>query len=292
MLLQIEGLNPHIPIHTTQYPILKNMKKITIIGSGNIGLSLAKGLVNKSYCKADQITLTRRNLKLMTNEVEAGFNVSDNNIVAIYDADIVVLAVLPQQLKKVLEEIASSINPEKQLIISVVSGVSCADVRKEIGNNVQVIRAMPNTAIAIGQSMTCIASDNANNENMKEVTTLFETVGAVVTINEDLMTSATALCACGVAFFLRSIRAASQGGVEIGFHAHDALKMAVQTAKGAADLLLLTEAHPESEIDKVTSPKGCTIAGLNEMEHNGFSSAFIKGIKLSALKAGGLYKED
>lgn len=266
-------------------------KKITIIGSGNIGLSLAKGLVNKAYCNADQITLTRRNLKLMTNEVAAGFNVSDNNIVAIYDADIVVLAVLPQQLKKVLEEIASSINPEKQLIISVVSGVSCADVRKEIGNNVQVIRAMPNTAIAIGQSMTCIASDNANSDNMKEVTTLFETVGAVVTINEDLMTSATALCACGIAFFLRSIRAASQGGVEIGFHAHDALKMAVQTAKGAADLLLLTKAHPESEIDKVTSPKGCTIAGLNEMEHNGFSSAFIKGIKLSALKAGGLYKE-
>lgn len=267
------------------------MKKITIIGSGNIGLSLAKGLVKKSYCTSEQITLTRRNLKLMDEEIAAGFNVSDNNIVAIYEADIVVLAVLPQQLKKVLEEIASSINPEKQLIISVVSGVSCADVRKEIGNNVQVIRAMPNTAIAIGQSMTCIATDNADSENVKEVTTLFETVGAVVSINEDLMTSATALCACGIAFFLRSIRAASQGGVEIGFHAHDALKMAVQTAKGAADLLLLTQAHPESEIDKVTSPKGCTIAGLNEMEHNGFSSAFIKGIKLSALKAGGLYKE-
>lgn len=268
-------------------------KKITIIGSGNIGLSLAKGLINKGYSSPDQITLTRRNLKLMNSEVSQGFNVSDNNIVAIYDADIVVLAVLPQQLKKVLEEIASSINPEKQLVISVVSGVTCADVRKEIGNNVQVIRAMPNTAIAIGQSMTCIASDNADDKNMQEVTTLFENVGAVVTINEDLMTSATALCACGIAFFLRSIRAASQGGVEIGFHAHDALKMAVQTAKGAADLLLITQSHPESEIDKVTSPKGCTIAGLNEMEHNGFSSAFIKGIKLSALKAGNLYtKED
>ena len=266
--------------------------KITIIGSGNIGLSLAKGLIKKAYCKPDQITLTRRNLKLMNDEVAAGFNVSDNNIVAIYDADIVVLAVLPQQLKKVLEEIASSINPEKQLIISVVSGVSCADVRKEIGNNVQVIRAMPNTAIAIGQSMTCIASDNAVESNMAEVTTLFETVGAVVTINEDLMTSATALCACGIAFFLRAIRAASQGGVEIGFHADEALKMAVQTAKGAADLLLQMQSHPEQEIDKVTSPKGCTIAGLNEMEHNGFSSSLIKGIKLSAIKAGALYTKE
>jgi pyrroline-5-carboxylate reductase len=267
------------------------MKKITIIGSGNIGLSLAKGLVNKHYCKAEDITLTRRNIRLMAEETAAGFKVSDDNLAAIDGVDIVVLAVLPQQLKKVLEQLAPAVNPEKQLFVSVVSGVSCADVRKELGENVQVIRAMPNTAIAIGQSMTCIASDNATDENFSEVTTLFETVGAVVTIQEDLMTSATALCACGIAFFLRSIRAASQGGVEIGFHAHDALKMAVQTAKGAADLLLLTESHPESEIDKVTSPKGCTIAGLNEMEHYGFSSAFIKGIKLSAKKAGGLYNE-
>jgi len=266
-------------------------KKITIIGSGNIGLSLAKGLVNKNYCKAEDITLTRRNIKLMTEEIAEGFKVSDNNLAAIEDVDIVVLAVLPQQLKKVLEQLALAIDPSKQLFVSVVSGVSCADVRATLGENVQVIRAMPNTAIAIGQSMTCTASDNASDENMNEVTTLFETVGSVVTIQEDLMTSATALCACGIAFFLRSIRAASQGGVEIGFHAHDALKMAVQTAKGAADLLLLTQSHPEGEIDKVTSPKGCTIAGLNEMEHHGFSSAFIKGIKLSAKKAGGLYNE-
>ncbi len=267
------------------------MNKITIIGSGNIGLSLAKGLVNKSYCQADDITLTRRSLKSLSEEATKGFKVSDNNKVAIYDASVIVLAVLPQQLKKVLEEIAPAVSPEKQIVVSVVSGVTCADVRDKLGNNVQVIRAMPNTAIAIGQSMTCIASDNASDEQMERVTKMFETVGAVVTINEALMTSATALCAFGIAFFLRGIRAASQGGVEIGFHAHDALKMAVQTAKGAADLLLQTQSHPEGEIDKVTSPKGCTIAGLNEMEHNGFSSAFIKGIKLSALKAGGLYND-
>lgn len=267
------------------------MNKITIIGGGNIGLSLAKGLVRKAYCQAEDITLTRRNLKSLSDEAAMGFNVSDNNRGAIHDAGIIVLAVLPQQLKRVLEEIAPAISPEKQLVVSVVSGVTCADVRHTLGNQVQVIRAMPNTAIAIGQSMTCIASDNAADEQLERVTKLFETVGAVVTINEDLMTSATALCACGIAFFLRSIRAASQGGVEIGFHAHDALKMAVQTAKGAAELLLQTQSHPEGEIDKVTSPKGCTIAGLNEMEHNGFSSAFIKGIKLSALKAGGLYND-
>lgn len=267
------------------------MNKITIIGSGNIGLLLANGLVKKNYCRAEDITLTRRNLKLLNEEAAKRFNVSGDNKSAIYDADVIVLAVLPQQLKHVLEEIAPAISPEKQLVVSVVSGVTCADVRNKLGDNVQVIRAMPNTAIAIGQSMTCIASDNVSDEQLERITKMFETVGLVVTVNEDLMTAATALCACGIAFFLRGIRAASQGGVEIGFHAHDALKMAVQTAKGAADLLLQRQSHPEGEIDNVTSPKGCTIAGLNEMEHNGFSSAFIKGIKLAALKAGGLYHD-
>lgn len=267
------------------------MNKITIIGSGNIGLSLARGLVKKQYCKPEDITLTRRSLNTLMEVAEQGFQVSNQNNRAILNANIIVLAILPQQLNLVLDEISGSVDAEKQLIVSVVSGVSCEDIRKKLGIEIQVIRAMPNTAIAIGQSMTCIASDNANGENIEEVLKLFETVGEVVKINEDLMTSATALCACGVAFFLRSIRAASQGGIEIGFHAEEALKMAVQTAKGAAELLLQNQSHPESEIDKVTSPKGCTIAGLNEMEYHGFSSSMIKGIKLSALKAGGLYTE-
>src|SRR5690554_4696662 len=267
------------------------MSKITIIGSGNIGFSLAKGLVNKEYCQASDITLTRRSLNSMKAEVEAGFQVSDQNRLAVFGADIIVLATLPQQLNSILDEISGAIDAEKQLIVSVISGVTCEDIRNKLGNNVQVIRAMPNTAIAIGQSITCVASDNADGENIDEVVRLFETVGAVVKINEDLMTAATALCACGTAFFLRSIRAASQGGVEIGFHADEALKMAVQTAKGAVELLIQNQSHPEGEIDKVTSPKGCTIAGLNEMEYHGFSSSMIKGIKLSALQAGGLYKE-
>lgn len=268
------------------------MKKVTIIGSGNIGLSLAKGLVNKAYCSPQEITLTRRNIQNLSEQAAQGFQVSSNNAEAIKDARIIVLAILPQQLNEVLEEILPNIDASKQLVVSVVSGVACQDVRNKLGQDVEVIRAMPNTAISIGQSMTCIAGEKVSDENIQEVSRLFETVGAVIKINEDLMTAATALCACGIAFFLRSIRAASQGGVEVGFHADEALRMAVQTAKGAADLLLQMQTHPESEIDKVTSPKGCTIAGLNEMEHHGFSSSLIKGIKLSAMKAGGLYSAD
>ncbi|GAB2689440.1 pyrroline-5-carboxylate reductase [Mucilaginibacter koreensis] len=265
---------------------------IAIIGSGNIGLALAKGLVKAGICQPQQITLTRRNVKVLSTYGDEGYSVTNDNVDAVKSTDIIVLAVLPQQLNDVLKEIQPGVNVQKQLFVSIVSGVTCRDIRQELGAEVQVIRAMPNTAIAIGHSMTCLASDTATKENLELVTSLFNTVGISLQINEELMTSATALCACGIAFFLRSIRAASQGGTEIGFHAHDALKMAAQTAKGAADLLLQLASHPEQEIDKVTSPKGCTIAGLNDMEYHGFSSAMIKGIKTSAEKAGALYTKN
>lgn len=266
--------------------------KIAILGSGNIGISLARGLVKANYVQADQISLTRRNITNLSGFAEKGFVVSADNEAVVAASDVIVLAVLPQQLNQLMEQIAGVIDINRHVVISVASGVSCADIRAKLKDGLEVIRAMPNTAIAIGQSMTCVATDNASAAHVEEVTRMFETVGSVVKINEDLMTSATALCACGIAFFLRAIRAASQGGVEIGFHADEALKMAVQTAKGAADLLLQMQSHPEQEIDKVTSPKGCTIAGLNEMEHNGFSSSLIKGIKLSAIKAGALYTKE
>lgn len=266
--------------------------KITIIGGGNIGVSLARGLVRQGHMDPSAITLTRRQISTLSTAVKEGFQVSTDNTEAIQGSAVIVLAVLPQQLKQVLEELAPIVDADQQLVVSVVSGASCADIREVLGEKVEIVRAMPNTAIAIGESMTCIATDRAKPASVALVERIFKSVGAVITIHEDLMTSATALCACGIAFFLRSIRAASQGGVEIGFHAQDALMMAIQTAKGAADLLQRTQAHPEGEIDKVTSPKGCTIAGLNEMEHHGFSSAFIKGIRTSALKADGLYKEN
>jgi pyrroline-5-carboxylate reductase len=265
---------------------------ITIIGGGNMGFSLAKGLVKSGMFTPNTITLTRRSAAGLEEFKEQGFATSSNNAEAVLHADIIVLAILPQQINSVLEEIKETIDPQKQLLISVVSGVTCSNIKDKLFANLQVVRVMPNTAIAIQQSMTCYATDNAIEESLEKVKEMFDTVGVSIKIQEDLMTSATALCACGIAFFLRSIRAASQGGVEVGFHANDAIKMAAQTAKGAADLLLQLASHPEREIDKVTSPKGCTIAGLNEMEHFGFSSAMIKGIKTSAKIAAELYTKE
>jgi pyrroline-5-carboxylate reductase len=151
---------------------------------------------------------------------------------------------------------------------------------------------MPNTAIAVRESMTCIVSDKTDANAVEVAKSIFETVGKTQVINEEQMNSATALVACGIAFFFRAIRAASQGGIEIGFHSDEALGMAAQTAKGAASLLLTNRQHPEHEIDRVTTPRGCTITGLNQMEHEGFSSAMIRGIVQSADKASKLYESD
>jgi pyrroline-5-carboxylate reductase len=272
---------------------MKNkLPQIAILGGGNIGLSLAKGLVKAGKYKSGEIIITRRGKERLAEISKAGFAVTHDNAEAVSKAELIVIAVLPQQLNDLLKSIGPKTDSKKHVIVSVVSGVSTSDICAQLGKDIQVVRAMPNTAIAIGASMTCIASSNTSEKNLATVHSLFETVGEVIRIHEELMTSATALNACGIAFFLRAIRAASQGGVEIGFHADEALRMAAQTAKGAASLLLEGNSHPEKEIDKVTSPKGCTIAGLNEMEHEGFSSALIKGIVTSARKAGDLYSKE
>lgn len=268
------------------------LPKIAILGGGNMGLSLAKGLAKSGKYRAQSITITRRSRASLEVIEKLGFSASEDNSSAVAANELIVISVLPQQLNLVLDQIRSAVDPKRHLLVSVVSGVSSKDVQARLGKQVEVIRAMPNTAIAIGESMTCVASSAATKASMDLVKSLFDTVGQSIRIHEELMTSATALNACGIAFFLRAIRAASQGGVEIGFHAEDALRMAAQTAKGAAALLLVNNSHPENEIDKVTSPKGCTIAGLNEMEHAGFSSALIKGIRTSHQKAGALYEKE
>lgn len=265
--------------------------KIAIIGAGNLGLSLVKGLVDSGKYQPSNFILSRRDISKLAEFQNKGFGITSDNVQAVNSANIVILAVLPQKIDVVLNEITGSLNA-KQLIVSLVSGVKVKDIQAIAGNDIPIVRAMPNTAIAIRESMTCIATSEDWKVRISEVTEMFELVGETVIINEEQMTSATALCACGIAFFLRAIRAASQGGNEIDFHASEALKMAAQTAKGAASLLIANNSHPEDEIDKVTSPKGCTIAGLNEMEHNGFSSSFIKGITVSAKQAKGLYSED
>jgi pyrroline-5-carboxylate reductase len=273
-----------------------NSKKpsIAILGAGNIGTAIAGGLAESGNFKAQNITLCRRKIELLEPYRERGFQIEPDNSVAVKNAGVILVAVEPQQMDGLLAEINSGLDAARHVLISVVSGVNIKTISSQIHPEVPVVRAMPNTAIAIRESMTCIASKEEHEEAVEVTKSIFDTVGKTLVIHEELMTSATALGACGIAFFLRAIRAASQGGIEIGFHAHEALQIAAQTAKGAASLLADMKNHPEYEIDRVTTPRGCTISGLNQMEHQGFSSAMIKGILVSAEKAGKLYtdKED
>ena len=267
--------------------------RVAILGGGNLGQALARGWVRGGVVPSEALVVTRRRVASLAPLVEEGIRVSDDNRGSVRNADIVVLAVQPQQVEALMAEIRPELDPSRHLLVSVISGVTISRLRELAGDPAfPVARAMPNTAVSIGESMTCLSVPPEDAASGEVVARLFEAVGVTLLIREEMMIPATALCACGVAFFLRAVRAASQGGIEIGFHPEEALLLAAQTAKGAAGLLLQRGSHPESEIDRVTTPRGCTIAGLNEMEHQGFSSAMIKGILLSARSAGELYTAD
>jgi pyrroline-5-carboxylate reductase len=262
---------------------------LAILGAGNIGSSIARGLVQSGAFPAKNITLTRRQTHHIQALAAEGYAIEQDNAKAVRNSTIVIVAVEPRQVNALLEQIAPVLDAGTHTLISVVSDLRVKQIRAIVGESVPIVRAMPNTAIAIRESITCLAAESRESPEIERAKSIFESVGRVLVIDEEQMTAATVLGACGIAFFLRAIRSASQGGIEIGFHAEDALFIAAQTARGAASLLLGAENHPEYEIDKVTTPRGCTITGLNQMEHAGFSSAMIRGIVASAEKAAKLY---
>ena len=270
----------------------KIKEKIVVIGAGNIGKAIAQGLLDSKIITPSKLTLTRRNTNALKSFADKGVKITSDNIAAVRNSSIIILAATPQKMDIILNEIKDVLIPQKHMLLSIVTGAEINHFKKILGDDIPVVRVMPNTAIAIKESMTCISATAEDKAALETAEIIFNTVGKTAVINEDLMGPATALVACGIAFFLRAIRAAGQGGTEIGFHAEDAIMMAAQTAKGAASLLANGGYHPEREIDKVTTPQGLTITGLNQMEHHGFSSAMITGIVSSAKRAETIMKKE
>ena len=253
-------------------------KKIAIIGCGNLGQSILSGLVQNQAFNNKNLTATKRKINSLEDRFgKSGVRLMSNNVDAVKDSDIILLGLKPYTILNVLEELRPHINKNQQ-IVSLATGVNLEAIENVIGNDKAVFRAMPNTAADVNESVTCLCSNQAEEDEVKQI---FNSIGTTISIDENLMEAATVLGACGVAYVLRFMRAMIQGGIEIGFSAKVATEVVTQTVKGASELLIQNGSHPESEIDKVTTPKGCTIAGLNEMEHNGFSSALIKGILTS-----------
>ncbi|GAA0893057.1 pyrroline-5-carboxylate reductase [Fulvivirga kasyanovii] len=252
---------------------------IAILGAGNLGLAIYKGLKKGGLLENNKLILTRRDISGLIGIKDPSVTITTENPKAVEEADIIIFAVQPKQLKGLLQEISPVLNPDKHTLISVITAVTIQEMEESLSGKFPIIRAMPNTAIAVLQSMTCMAYNDLGKSKIGMVQTIFNCVGKTLVIQEELMQAATVVCASGIAFWMRFIRATTQGGVQLGFDAEYAQEIAVQTCLGAASLLAGNGgSHPESEIDKVTTPQGCTISGLNEMEHNGLSSALIKGL--------------
>jgi len=258
-------------------------KKIAIIGVGNMGGAIAVGLVKSGFVKASEISVSDRKEATLEKMKELGVNTYHENAEAVKHADVIIVAVKPYHIEGVLKEIKDHLNPEK-ILISIVAGVGINVLGEMAGKNIPIFRVMPNTAIALQESLTCISANGNTAAHRDYVLEMFNHMGKTVEIGEDLMAAATVLSSCGIAYALRYIRAAMQGGIEIGFGAEMAQFITAQTVKGATELLLQSGHHPEQEIDKVTTPMGVTITGLNEMEHKGFSSSLIQGLMASYKK--------
>ncbi|WJJ96678.1 pyrroline-5-carboxylate reductase [Algibacter luteus] len=253
--------------------------KVAIIGAGSLGQSIAKGLVSSSTLTS--LYLTKRDLSSIKGfeDNQKVFLTSDNAL-AIKNAEVIIFAVQPRHLEAILTDYKSVLQ-KSQVLISVITGFSISRIEAIVGQDKFIIRAMPNTAASVGQSMTCISSNNKGKEKIELAKTIFNSMGRSMEIPEEQLQAATVICASGIAFWMRLIRATTQGAIQLGFEAHEAHELAMQTCFGAATLLKESGKHPEEEIDRVTTPSGCTIEGLNEMEHQGLSSSLIKGITAS-----------
>ena len=254
--------------------------KVHIIGGGNLGVAIALGI--SKYTTGHSVAITRRNVESIEYLKDKNIKVSNNNLHEIQKADVVILTIKPHQVDVVLNEITPLISGK--ILASAVSGITLENLQTATNNSCSVVRIMPNIAIQFGESATCISFSEKHKAAAQSIVDLFIALGTAPVIEEKLMDAATVLGACGTAYALRYIRASMQAGIEIGFDSQTALAIAAQTAKGAAKMLLEEKIHPEQLIDRVTTPQGCTIVGLNEMERQGFSSSLIKGIKTSLNK--------
>lgn len=262
--------------------------KIAIIGAGNLGLSIAKGVLHSNG--ATTMYLTKRNLDEIKNfEKYGNVTVTSNNQEAVKHSDILIFAVQPGHFERILEEVKGHLT-EKHVVISTITGFSISKMEEILGADKYIIRSMPNTAISVGYSMTCICSNELGKKRIDLAKAIFNRMGHSLEIPEEQMQAATVICASGIAFWMRLIRATTQGAIQLGFDAQEAQELAMHTCNGAANLLIDSKTHPEEEIDRVTTPKGCTIEGLNEMEHQGLSSSLIRGIVTSFEKIGQIRK--
>lgn len=256
--------------------------KVAIIGAGNMGGAIARALAATGGYEIALSNPTLPKLEAFKAEFPDRFiTVTTDNVEAVIDADVVILAVKPWLLGQVIEQIKPRLVYRRNTIVSLAGGVSidALDAMLVRGDELSAVcRVIPDTALSVGKSMTFIAGRRADASTLQTVESLFRRMGEVAVIEERLMDAATALSSCGIAYVYKFIQACVQAGVELGFRPADALRYVCATVDGAAAMLSLPGAAPQTEIDKVTTPGGMTIKGINALEHSGFISAVINAI--------------
>lgn len=256
--------------------------KIAIIGAGNMGGATAKGLIDSQLIEPFNIFVTAAHTESLIPFAEMGAATTLDNKAAVKEADIVILALKPWIAPKVIDEIKGELDLDKQVFVTMMPGITPEDLSSMLSNDLKkqpkIIYVIPNTAIEVKQSMTFISPISSTEEETQIVMQLFSTVGIVKRIEYRQLAACTALASCGIAFALRYIRASVEGGVQLGVKASEGQAIVSQTLKGAATLLQQKGTHTEYEIDRVTTPGGFTIKGLNAMEANGFTNAVIEGL--------------
>jgi pyrroline-5-carboxylate reductase len=260
--------------------------KITIIGAGNMGGAIARGLGNSNIIKASDICCSDHSKKVLDAIKKANkeIHITTKNKEAVKNADIIIVAVKPWILETVIQEIKTSMDYKKQVLISIAAGVDFCTLCKYLKKKEEIpaiFRVIPNTAIEVNESVNIVSSFNATEKQSETIKTLFDVLGLTIVVEERLINAGMALASCGIAYAFRYIRAAMEGAVELGLYPEQAKIIEMQTLKGAVALLEANRSHPEAEIDKVTTPGGITIKGLNAMEEAGFTNAVIKGLKAS-----------
>lgn len=255
---------------------------ISIIGAGAMGGAIAEGLLRSGKIPPSELAVANPHTDKLRHLAELGVMVTSDNNEAAARADMIILAVKPWLARQVLEEIKPSTDYTRQLLVSVAAGVSATEISdwaEHDGVRPTPVIAIPNTAAAVCASMTFIVAEGVTEADTARALAIFGYIGRTIRTDERHLPAGMTLASCGIAYALRYIRAASEGGVELGFRADEAKQIVAQTVMGAATLLQDRHNHPEEEIDRVTTAGGITIRGLNEMEHAGFSSAVIRGLK-------------
>ncbi len=254
--------------------------KIAMIGAGAMGGATVEGLIKGERFRNEDITVADPSQQVVEKFSRQGVSVTTDNQLAAQGADIVCVCVKPWLVEQVLKGIKDVLDAKKQILIVIAAGVSSAKIKEWLPDCPPLFLMIPNIAIAQLASMTFIVPCGAVSQQQTElVKAIFDEMGQTIITDEQHLAAGTTLASCGIAYAMRYIRAASEGGVELGFKADDAKQIVMQTMKGAVELLQASGLHPEAAIDLVTTPGGVTIKGLNEMEHAGFTSSVIKGLK-------------